>query len=55
MATKEKFTSIALPRLATGGLDWSEVEPLIKKHLGDLDIPVYVYTVYHAGRQAKED
>ena len=56
MATKEKFTSLALPRLATGvgGLDWTEVEPLIDKHLGDLDIPVYVYAVYHAGMQAKE-
>ena len=36
LAEKEKFTSIALPRLATGvgGLDWSQVEPLIEKHLG---------------------
>ena len=57
MAVKEKFTSIALPRLATGvgGLDWEDVEPLIVKHLGDLDIPVYVYAVYRPGVQAKED
>ena len=47
MAAKEKFTSIALPRLATGvgGLDWSDVEPLIERHLGELEIPVYVYAV----------
>jgi O-acetyl-ADP-ribose deacetylase (regulator of RNase III) len=57
MAKKEKFTSIALPRLATGvgGLDWNDVEPLIKKHLDNLDIPIYVYTVFHAGVRAKED
>ncbi|WP_456447625.1 macro domain-containing protein [Thiolapillus sp.] len=57
MALKEKFTSIALPRLATGvgGLNWEEVEPLIEKHLADLDIPIYIYTVFHPGVQAKED
>ncbi|HFD11741.1 MAG TPA: Appr-1-p processing protein [Crenotrichaceae bacterium] len=56
MAGKEKFNSIALPRLATGigGLEWVEVEPLIHNQLGDLDIPVYVYTVYHPGQKAKE-
>lgn len=54
--TKEKLTSIALPRLATGvgGLDWKEVEPLIQKQLSDLNIPVYVYTVYHPGQQSDE-
>ncbi|MCB1670937.1 MAG: macro domain-containing protein [Gammaproteobacteria bacterium] len=53
----ENIGSLALPRLATGvgGLDWSEVKPLIEAQLGDLDIPVYVYTVYHAGQQAQED
>ncbi len=57
IAVKEGFTSIALPRLATGvgGLDWEEVEPLIEKHLGDLDIPVYVYRVFRPGVQADED
>lgn len=54
--SKEKFASIALPRLATGvgGLDWNEVWPLIENNLGGLNIPVYVYSVYHAGQQAKE-
>jgi len=47
----EGFTSVALPRLATGvgGLSWEEVWPLLDKHLGDLDIPIYLYTTYHAG------
>lgn len=56
MVVKEGFTSMALPRLATGvgGLDWAEIEPLIEQHLGDLDIPVYVYETYIAGQAAKE-
>ncbi len=56
LAVDEQFTSIALPRLATGvgGLDWHEVQPLIAQHLGDLNIPVIVYTTYHAGQQAAE-
>ena len=53
---KEGFSSIALPRLATGvgGLDWEQVKPLVESQLGDLDIPVYVYVVFHAGQQAAE-
>jgi O-acetyl-ADP-ribose deacetylase (regulator of RNase III) len=52
----EKFSSVALPRLATGvgGLDWKDVKPLIEKHLGNLPIPVYVYYTYHPGVKAKE-
>ena len=53
----EGFTSIALPRLATGvgGLDWSkDVMPLIERHLGDLKIPVYLYTLFKAGEKADE-
>ncbi len=52
----EGFTSLALPRLATGvgGLDWAEVQTLIENHLGDLDIPIYLYTAYEAGVAAKE-
>jgi O-acetyl-ADP-ribose deacetylase (regulator of RNase III) len=48
--------SLALPKLATGvgGLDWSVVRPLIQQHLGDLKIPVFVYTSYHQGQQAVE-
>lgn len=53
---KEKISSVALPRLATGvgGLMWESVEPLIKEHLGDLKIPVIVYDKYVKGAQAVE-
>lgn len=53
---KGGFSSLALPRLATGvgGLQWSEVSPLIEQHLGDLSMPIYVYTTYHQGQQASE-
>lgn len=53
---KENFSSIAVPKLATGvgGLAWDDVFPVVEEILGDLDIPVYLYTDYHAGKQAKE-
>lgn len=53
---KEGWTSLALPRLATGvgGLDWSEVKPLLEKHLAELGVPVYVYEHYVAGQAADE-
>ena len=53
---KEHPESIALPRLATGvgGLEWAEVKPLIDKHLGDLKIPVVIYTTFHKGQAAAE-
>ena len=56
LVDEEKFSSLALPRLATGvgGLDWEEVKPLIENHLGDLDIPVYLYTTFQAGEKAAE-
>lgn len=43
--------SLAMPRLATGvgGLEWSEVYPLIRQHLGDLNIPVSIVVTYHQG------
>lgn len=52
----EKLASIALPRLATGvgDLDWDDVCPLIENSLGALDIPVYVYAVYHPDQAADE-
>lgn len=53
---KEKITSLALPRLATGvgGLLWDEVWPVIQEQLGELDIPVYVYKEYLPKQKAKE-
>lgn len=55
-ALKEKVSSIALPRLAcgVGGLDWSDVKPLIEKQLGELGIPIYIYTTYQKGVKANE-
>lgn len=56
LADREDLQSIALPRLATGvgGLSWEEVKPLVTQHLGDVRVPVYVYSVYHAGQKAAE-
>lgn len=56
LVAKENFASLALPRIATGvgGLDWQDVQPLVQRHLGELEIPVYVYTVYRPGVQADE-
>lgn len=52
----EKIPSLALPRLATGhgGLEWDQVEPLIRQHLGGLKIPIYLYTAYQKGVKASE-
>lgn len=52
----EQVRSVALPRLATGvgGLDWEEVRSLIENQLGELDIPVYLYTTYEPGVAAAE-
>jgi O-acetyl-ADP-ribose deacetylase (regulator of RNase III) len=49
-------TSIAMPKLATGvgHLEWDDVHKLIVQHLGDLPIPVYIYTTYHKGQKAVE-
>lgn len=52
----EKIRSLAIPAIATGvgGLKWSDVEPLVTEKLGELKIPVFVYTEYHAGVAAEE-
>ncbi len=53
---KENFSSLALPRLATGvgGLAWEDVKPLVNKHLADLKVPIYVYSSYAKGKTAEE-
>lgn len=53
---KEQIKSVALPKLATGvgGPGWTEVMPLIQTHLGDLGIPVFVYTQYQKDVPANE-
>jgi O-acetyl-ADP-ribose deacetylase (regulator of RNase III) len=52
----DEIKSLALPKLATGvgGLKWAEVHPLIETHLGDLKIPVFIYTHYEPGVAASE-
>jgi O-acetyl-ADP-ribose deacetylase (regulator of RNase III) len=53
---KKRYTSVALPRLATGvgRLPWDEVQPLLRRHLGDIGIPVIIYSEYHSGVEADE-
>ncbi len=52
----ERIRSLALPRIATGvgALEWRDVQPLVRQHLGSLPIPVIVYTTYAAGQVAEE-
>lgn len=56
LVTEQGVQSLALPRLATGvgGLEWSDVKPLIEQHLGALAIPVLVYEVFRPGQKADE-
>jgi O-acetyl-ADP-ribose deacetylase (regulator of RNase III) len=51
-----EIRNLALSKLATGvgGLEWSHVLPLIRKHLGDSPVPVYVYSRYDKGITAHE-
>ncbi len=53
---KGEIRSIALPKLATGvgGLAWEKVLPMIRQHMGDAKVPVFIYTTYHAGMKANE-
>jgi len=53
---EEDIKSLALPKLATGygKLDWDDVYPLITKHLGQIDIPVYVYSTFVKDVKAEE-
>jgi O-acetyl-ADP-ribose deacetylase (regulator of RNase III) len=52
----EDLASVALPRLATGvgGLDWTEVRPLIHKQLGGVKADIYLYELYVPGKKAVE-
>jgi O-acetyl-ADP-ribose deacetylase (regulator of RNase III) len=56
LAKKENFTSIALPKLATGvgRLEWDDVFPLIQSNLEELNIPIYVYSTFKKGVKAEE-
>ena len=48
--------SIAITKLATGvgGLDWSDVKPLIEENLSHLEIPVFIYDEYRKDQKAQE-
>lgn len=52
----DEVKSVALPKLATGvgGLKWEEVQSSIHKYLGQLEVPVYLYTTYVKGVKASE-
>lgn len=52
----EGITSLAIPAIATGvgGLSWDDVKVVVESQLGDMEIPIYVYTVYQKGVQADE-
>jgi O-acetyl-ADP-ribose deacetylase (regulator of RNase III) len=56
LAVAEKWTSIALPRIATGvgGLEWKDVRPLLEQHLGGIAAQVIVYSTYRKGQAADE-
>ncbi len=53
---KGEIASLSIPKLATGvgGLSWDEVKPLIDKHLGDVSIPIYIYTTFKKNLKAEE-
>jgi O-acetyl-ADP-ribose deacetylase (regulator of RNase III) len=53
---KENISSLALPKLSTGVgcLNWDDVWPVIEERLGALDIPIYVYTEFHAEMKPNE-
>ncbi len=53
---KGEVASLAIPKIATGigGLAWQDVFPVIKEHLADLKLPVFVYTTFHKGQTATE-
>lgn len=55
-AVKDKFTSMALPRLAdtSSGLEWEAVFQVIESELAELEIPVYVYSKFIPHQRARE-
>ena len=56
LVDREGFRSVALPRIATGvgALEWEQVEPLVRAQLGELSIPILVYSDYEPGVVAEE-
>lgn len=56
LVKKENIGSLAIPRLATGvgKLDWHDVKSLLDNHLGELGIPVYLYSTFVKGQKGDE-
>ncbi len=54
--TKEKLTSVSMPRIGAGkgGLQWDEVLPLIQHQLGDLKAQIYIYVEHIPREKAQE-
>jgi O-acetyl-ADP-ribose deacetylase (regulator of RNase III) len=53
---KHRFKSIAMPKVGAGefGLDWAEVKDMLHAQLGQLLIPIFVYTKELDGQVAHE-
>jgi len=51
---RERVAALRGRATGVGGMEWEKVKPLIQQHLGDLAIPIYIYTTYHKGKQAVE-
>ncbi len=51
-----RFSSMAMPMLGAGerGLDWPEVKDMMNSQLGDLLIPIFIYTKQLDGQLAHE-
>ncbi|MBL7686086.1 MAG: macro domain-containing protein [Deltaproteobacteria bacterium] len=56
MIEDEKFTSVYLPKIATGvlWLNWSDLNPIIYEKLGVLNIQLIIYAQFTAREAAKE-
>ncbi len=53
---EKRFKSMAMPMVGTGeyGLDWTDVRDMMHAQLGDLLIPIFVYTKQLDGQIAYE-
>ena len=56
LTVDERIKSVAMPKVGAGefGLDWSEVRGMMDSQLGELLIPIFLYTVELDGQVASE-
>lgn len=56
LALEQRFKSIAMPTIGAGefGFDWAEVRGMMDSQLGELLIPVFIYTRELEGQLAHE-